>query len=251
LELYNPETKNMLPTFSSKPLRGSFRWFLLICLFVLSHSATTAQSGLGEPPVGIDHLIASLEANRTGTETTNKILVKQIEERGIDFELTAAIEKRLLEIAASDELIDAIRLSLCDKYKTLAEECEEKDRDCRIANFARALEFHPNDAAVLLQRGIEFDESERYEEAIADYDRVIAIDPKKADAFNNRGNSLGALGRYEEAIKDYERAIALDPEAPDYYFNRAAAHFNRGSYEDAVRDYTKYITYSPKAAEVY
>ena len=54
-----------------------------------------------------------------------------------------------------------------------------------------------------------------YDGAIADYSRAIELDPDDAAAYYNRGNAKSELDDYHGAIADYSRAIELDPEIED------------------------------------
>jgi tetratricopeptide (TPR) repeat protein len=221
--------------------------YVLILLTVLSVSLSAQE----QKPVTERMILDTLKASRTGAETTNKILAKQIGDRGVAFEITTDIERRLLENGASDDLINAIRFRLCDDYVEKAKKCPEEDTDCRLTNYGKAISFHPGDSAVLIERGTLFDDLDRFGEAVADYTKAIEADPKAHEAYNNRGNSLASLNRIEEAIHDYSKAIELEPNKPDYYFNRGATYYNSQRYELSLKDYNKYVAMKPDDAAAY
>lgn len=73
--------------------------------------------------------------------------------------------------------------------------------------------------------------------AIADYSRALELDPKDAAAYNNRGNVKKDKGDVDGAIADYSRALELDPKFPLAYNNRGAMHFLKRNWTGALSDY--------------
>ena len=115
-----------------------------------------------------------------------------------------------------------------------------------------------------LDRGDEFFETERFEEAISEYTKAIEIDPENAIAYNNRGvahyKSLKNDG-YEKAMADYDKAISLDPDFVTAYINRGNAHTNYSrdhhthqfwvGLGSAIKDYSEAIRLEPDNALFY
>jgi tetratricopeptide (TPR) repeat protein len=92
-----------------------------------------------------------------------------------------------------------------------------------------------------LDKGNQYFNDEKWEEAIAEYTAAIEIDPDNAEAYANRGVSYAEKGNYELSIVDYNKAIELDPQNAILYYNRAIAYNNLGEYDKAVADCTKVI----------
>ena len=63
---------------------------------------------------------------------------------------------------------------------------------------------------VLMQRGLEYQESENLEAARDAFDRAIAILPDYAEAWNRRAVLFFTEGRYDEAIADLETTLARE-----------------------------------------
>ncbi|MEJ7846497.1 MAG: hypothetical protein WKF92_00180 [Pyrinomonadaceae bacterium] len=109
-----------------------------------------ASVGIGQPaevqkPLTVMDIEQSLRETKAGLPTTNRILIKRVREQGLDFEIDAAIEKRLRNNGANDELISNIREKLCEVFSNKANACPKDDYKCQVANYNKALEFHPLD----------------------------------------------------------------------------------------------------------
>jgi tetratricopeptide (TPR) repeat protein len=83
-----------------------------------------------------------------------------------------------------------------------------------------------DEAFAYFNRGNEYLNKERYDQAIADFTQVIRIDPNYADAYNQRGSAYINKGDADRAIADFNQVIRLEP-------NNALAYLWRGvSYQD-------------------
>ena len=81
-----------------------------------------------------------------------------------------------------------------------------------IADFGRALDLHPQNAAFYSNRGLAKSSLGHYEEAIADFDRALDLHPQNAHAYSNRGLAKSHLGQHEEARADWQHALELATE---------------------------------------
>ena len=70
--------------------------------------------------------------------------------------------------------------------------------------------------------------------AIADYDRAIQLDPKDAAIYNNRGLAKEAKGDLDAAIVDFNRAIQLNPKDAVAYSNRGNTKRDKGDMDGAI-----------------
>jgi len=123
-----------------------------------------------------------------------------------------------------------------------------EDYERAIADYDRAIELNPEDAAAHYNRGNAYADLEDYERAIADYDRAIELNPELAQAHSNRGSAYAALEDYERAIADYDRAIELNPELAQAHSNRGLAYADLEDYERAIADYDRAIELNPEDA---
>jgi predicted TPR repeat methyltransferase len=101
-----------------------------------------------------------------------------------------------------------------------------------------AQQGNPDQANVLVSRGMKLLEMGRGPEAVAAFDLAVAAAPDDAAAWYHRGNALLVSQRVEDALASYERALAIQPQFPAADNNRHAALFALGR---AVRCPPSYI----------
>lgn len=96
-----------------------------------------------------------------------------------------------------------------------------------------------------LQRGIEAEQENRWDDAIAYYNEVISLQPVDnvilAEAYCYRAYAYGSKEEYDLAIKDYSKAIELKPDFAYAYRNRGFAYERKGEIDPAINDYSKVI----------
>lgn len=102
-----------------------------------------------------------------------------------------------------------------------------------------------DDATIWYNKGNDFKELGRYEEAIKAYNQALIINPDDAIAWNSKGYSLNELGRYEEAIQALEKALEIDPEFASPWNNMGYALNELGKYEEAIKAYEKALNINP------
>jgi tetratricopeptide (TPR) repeat protein len=86
-----------------------------------------------------------------------------------------------------------------------------------LAEFNRALELDPQDAASLVDRAYLLFEIGKFTECIADLDKAIALVPDDGHAYLRRGHAKNARGRPREALADFEKAVELTPDQVEPY----------------------------------
>ena len=62
-----------------------------------------------------------------------------------------------------------------------------------------------------IDRGLAFEESQRFDDAINAYTKAMEADPNSADAYLNRGIALARTGNFDRAIEDYTKALEINP----------------------------------------
>ncbi len=90
-------------------------------------------------------------------------------------------------------------------------------------------------------KGVEYGQQGRFDEAIAEYTKAIVLDPNLAEAYGNRGNAWRALGEVQRAIADYAEAIRLNPQDAGAYASRALAYTSLGKDRSAEQDIDKAV----------
>jgi tetratricopeptide (TPR) repeat protein len=125
------------------------------------------------------------------------------------------------------------------------------DLDGAIADYDRAIQIDPKDAAIYNNRGLAKQAKGDLDAAIVDFNRAIQLNPKDAVAYSNRGNAKRDKGDLDGAILDYNRAIRLDPKYAYAYYNRGLAKKQKSDLDGAIADYNRVIELDPKFAKAY
>jgi tetratricopeptide (TPR) repeat protein len=81
----------------------------------------------------------------------------------------------------------------------------------------QALEFSPDNGAVLDSRGLVRFRQKRYQEAWADYDAAVRLLPKEPSPLYGRGIAAIALGRTKEGQADIAKAVSMNPSIAKTY----------------------------------
>jgi tetratricopeptide (TPR) repeat protein len=90
-------------------------------------------------------------------------------------------------------------------------------------------------------KGVEYGQQGRFDDAIAEYTKAIELGSNFAEAYRNRGNAYRALGEVQRAIADYAEAIRLNPQDAGAYAGRALAYTALGKDREAERDIDKAV----------
>jgi Flp pilus assembly protein TadD len=126
----------------------------------------------------------------------------------------------------------------------------EGDYGKAISLYSRAIQFDPDSAGALVNRGIAKAMTGNIDEAIADFDRAIDISPLDDNAYCCRGSALGHIDR-DRAFADFTKAIDLNPYSANAYYNRGVVHDGLGDFDAAITDCSKAIELEPCRANAY
>lgn len=102
------------------------------------------------------------------------------------------------------------------------------------AEFTRAFELDPRDAAVLMQLGYHKLSEGRFDEALSLLQRATMLDPVFTPPLSFRMEALTALGRYDEAEAAVRKSIELQPSGMRSYAQLAVLQILRGHPAAAV-----------------
>lgn len=102
-----------------------------------------------------------------------------------------------------------------------------------------------------LNKGLEYLQGGKYNEAIAELTSVIEADPKNAVAYYNRGLAYNKIQKSGKAILDYAKAIELDPKNAEAYYNRGIVYYYRDELDMAIADWTRTIEIDSGYAQAY
>ena len=102
----------------------------------------------------------------------------------------------------------------------MTDEAEEVTPDAETAGEEPATEHVPwgtydpglaPTAAVMVSRGMERFQEEKYQEAIDQFTKAIALDPNYAEAWEKRAEAYAQMGRSQQAADDRRHLQGLDP----------------------------------------
>jgi hypothetical protein len=94
-------------------------------------------------------------------------------------------------------------------------------------------------------RGVSYEKSGMYEDAIAAYARAVEINAKYGEAYVNLGLVYYRLGKYSKAVDAYKNAIRTNPAIPSAYNKLGAAYVILGEYSLALDAFKQSITIDP------
>ncbi|BCL60564.1 hypothetical protein DGMP_12570 [Desulfomarina profundi] len=101
------------------------------------------------------------------------------------------------------------------------------------------------EAVSLFNRGIDFLQEKRYDQAKNQFINALNIQHDFADAWNNLGVVFQQLGNYREAESCLTRALQYRPEYTDAIFNLANTHKIQHNLEPAEKYYRQVISLQP------
>lgn len=123
--------------------------------------------------------------------------------------------------------------------KYLSRKHSNTELQLEIEKTQRQLDSHDNYA-----KGINFENEQKYEDAIACYNIAIELD-YSSNAFIHacRGHCFQLIDKDELAIEDFNKAISLDPDILyDVYYFRAKSNEKLSRFNDYTSDLKKVIS---------
>lgn len=110
-----------------------------------------------------------------------------------------------------------------------------------LNDYNAAIKINPFHEKSYLNRGGLYANLGDLQSAILDYNKAEGLNPRNAVVYYNRGNAFRRLGNNQLAIKDYDKAIEVDPQYVDAYYNRGNAYSSLGDFRRAIRDFDRAI----------
>ncbi len=101
--------------------------------------------------------------------------------------------------------------------------------------YKRALDLEPNNIDLLIKIGLSYRHLEEYDRAIDYYDRVLDIEPDNKTALNNIGYTKECQGQIEEAIDLYKKSLEIDPSYDVPLVNLTNIYFEREEYTEVIK----------------
>ena len=118
--------------------------------------------------------------------------------------------------------------------------------DQAIQDFTAATSLDPNIPEAFNNRGLAYEQKRDFDRAVQDYDHAIQLQPGYASAFNNRGLIFAEHKEdHGRAIQDFDQALRLRPDYAEAFSNRAHSYYARDEYDRAVQDYDQAVKLEP------
>lgn len=114
--------------------------------------------------------------------------------------------------------------------------------------FARALELDPDNVRAHANTGIALARSKQYQDAARHFERALELRPGDAQARSAYGGMLVETGEVEQALVHLRIALELAPDSPDALNNYAGALARAGRYRESLAYFRKALEYEPNAA---
>lgn len=174
--------------------------------------------------------------------------------------------------------------SFAEQVKQAQALYDERKYDESIAKSTELLQKQSNNADLLLNRGICYYSTEKYQAALEDLLRARTLKPEEpitnynlalvynaledydkaidainlylkttndADGIITRARSYRWSSEFQKALDDYTAAIKLKPDTIDAYLERSACYRQLKSPDKALEDCNKAIAIDPKSADAY
>jgi Flp pilus assembly protein TadD len=117
--------------------------------------------------------------------------------------------------------------------------------------FSHAIEVTQNNYIAHNNRGVNYDNNGRYQDAIEDYKQAVKVNPDYSEAYYNLGVAYGKVGRRQDEIEAYRQAIRIKPDYAKAYCNLGVAYDDLGRRQEAIEAYRQAIRIKPDYAVAY
>jgi tetratricopeptide (TPR) repeat protein len=132
-----------------------------------------------------------------------------------------------------------------DLFKNALELSSKGEFNLALKEWNRYLDFYPDDAAGLSNRGNVKLVIGDIEGSLDDQDKAIKINPGEIDPYINRGIAEEALGLWSKAKKDYMFVISKDSENFSALYNLANVEGSTSQWNQARDLFSKAALYNP------
>jgi tetratricopeptide (TPR) repeat protein len=170
---------------------------ILIALFLISSATSWAQSD--SRALSLDDVMNLLKAGVTPTRVKNVV-----GERGVDFQLSGDVDRRLREAGASDDVI----LQIAKSYRTGSSPAPKR---APAPERAPADPMNPTDPSEQYELALRYQKGDGVPQSQAEAVRLFRRAGERG--FAPAQNALGLL--YEEELKDYGEALKWYRKAAD------------------------------------
>lgn len=113
------------------------------------------------------------------------------------------------------------------------------------------LENQPETAAKYLKIGHQYQQAEKFEEAVRAYQKAIDLNSKFSWAYYNLAEVLDRQGKTQEAVTYYQQALELNPGFSWPHYGLGKVFAKQYNLEEAIASYVSAIQFQPDCYEFY
>jgi tetratricopeptide (TPR) repeat protein len=138
-----------------------------------------------------------------------------------------------------------------DDYFTLACNYENSNRYHEaIEAYKQCLQMEPDRLEAYLNLGVVYYKVGKYSDAIEILKQALAVNPYVLPAYNKLGTAYILRGAYSMAIDTFRKAAEIDPDDPTAHFNLGIAYFLTGDKSAAFQEYVTLKDIDKERAEI-
>lgn len=127
----------------------------------------------------------------------------------------------------------------------------EKDPEKAIPIYTEVLALDTDNETALLWRGIAFEATNKYKEALADLNHLVEINPQQARAYNNIANVYSQSQLHDKALLYYNKALELNPMYAIVYGNLGLLYEDKEELDKAIENLNKAIELDDNAIKFF
>ena len=164
---------------------------------------------------------------------------------GTKQEVDSVIKYYTLTIAANPKFTDAVlgRGIAFMKKSNYKLALEDFDNTIQLNSMYDSVAY-PNRALAKMNLG-------KFESAIADFNKAIEFHPNDYSLWNDRGGCKLSLGNLEGALKDFNKTLQLKPNHSNGLINRAQVFMGQNNPQPAINDLEKYMVDNPNSSQAH
>ncbi len=120
-----------------------------------------------------------------------------------------------------------------------------------VTLYQTTIDKNPNCWLAYNNLGVQFDQTNRPQEALDDYRQALQLKPDYAEAHFNLANALGRAGQPAEAIEHYRQALHYRPNYAEAHNNLGVSFLGAGQTQEALEHFQRALQSRPDYAKAH
>jgi tetratricopeptide (TPR) repeat protein len=117
-----------------------------------------------------------------------------------------------------------------------------------MADFRQSSDIKYKDVRPYMWQGFTYAKDGDYYDAVLAYSQALEQNNRYAPAYDNRGLAYLQLGQYRKAVGDFNEVIRIQPTDARAYYKRGVAHAMQGELDQAAASYRVAVSFDPDFA---